>query len=252
MGSFANSLFKILLGWFQGAVSAVWFAFTSKNGNSFIEWIGNHWVLIAAVLCVIGLITDLFVYIFRWKPFKVWQSFFSRHRENTDEDMYSNPDQIQYDENDKPGQREEYVYRQPAGQNRRNHREVDLTRWEAEKEQYEDNTNSAPRLPDTVTNAGYVVPADSPYRRPTDRSGTAAEINGTEEDIIGYEETTDREEPLSLAPKRRRRLKVTELFTDPEEELKQFDAPQHVIDSRKAYRDPVYPRGWKKSEDEEE
>ena len=252
MGSFANSLFKILLGWFQGAVSAVWFAFTSKNGNSFIEWIGNHWVLIAAVLCVIGLITDLFVYIFRWKPFKVWQSFFSRHRENTDEDMYSNTDQIQYDENDKPGQREEYVYRQPAGQNRRNHREVDLTRWEAEKEQYEDNTNSAPRLPDTVTNAGYVVPADSPYRRPSDRSGTTAEINGTEEDIIGYEETTDREEPLSLAPKRRRRLKVTELFTDPEEELKQFDAPQHVIDSRKAYRDPVYPRGWKKSEDEEE
>ena len=30
------------------------------------------------------------------------------------------------------------------------------------------------------------------------------------------------------------------------------DVPQHVIDSRKAYRDPVYPRGWKKSEEEGE
>ena len=37
-------------------------------------------------------------------------------------------------------------------------------------------------------------------------------------------------------------------FNDPEEELRQIDTPQQVIDSRKAYRDPVYPRGWNKSE----
>ena len=42
------------------------------------------------------------------------------------------------------------------------------------------------------------------------------------------------------------------LIYDPEEELRQFDPPQQIIDSRKAYRDPVYPRGWEKSEDNEE
>ena len=48
---------------------------------------------------------------------------------------------------------------------------------------------------------------------------------------------------------RRRRLNVSDLFSNPEEELYDFEAPQQLIDSRKAYHDPVYPRGWKKSED---
>lgn len=82
MGSFANSLFKIMLGWLQGAVSAVWSAFTSEKGNSLFNWIGRNWILIAGILCVIGLAADLCVYIFRWKPFRVWKSFFSRDRKS--------------------------------------------------------------------------------------------------------------------------------------------------------------------------
>ena len=82
MGSFANSLFTILLGWLQGAVSAVWNAFTTENGNSFFTWIGKNWLLIAGVLCLTGLAADLCVYLFRWKPYKVWKSFFRREREN--------------------------------------------------------------------------------------------------------------------------------------------------------------------------
>lgn len=76
MGSFANSLFTILLGWLQGAVSAVWNAFTTENGNSFFTWIGKNWLLIAGVLCLTGLAADFCVYLFRWKPYKVWKSFF--------------------------------------------------------------------------------------------------------------------------------------------------------------------------------
>ena len=83
MGSFANSLFKIMLGWLQAVVSAVWSAFTSENGSSIFNWIGRHWILLAGILCVIGLVTDLCVYIFRWKPYKVWKSFFTGSR-NTD------------------------------------------------------------------------------------------------------------------------------------------------------------------------
>ena len=78
MGSFANSLFKIMLGWLQTAVSAVWSAFTSENGSSVFNWIGKHWILLAGILCAVGLVTDLCVYIFRWKPYKVWKSFFSK------------------------------------------------------------------------------------------------------------------------------------------------------------------------------
>ena len=80
MGSFANSLFKILLGWLQGIVSAVWTAFTNENGNLLFTLIGRNWILIAAILCLIGLVSDLFIYILRWKPFKVWRSFFAGNK----------------------------------------------------------------------------------------------------------------------------------------------------------------------------
>ena len=76
MGSFANTLFRGMLGWLQGIVSAVWSAFTSEKGSSFFTWIGKYWILIAGLLCIIGLVSVLGVYIVRWKPYKVWKSFF--------------------------------------------------------------------------------------------------------------------------------------------------------------------------------
>ena len=45
---------------------------------------------------------------------------------------------------------------------------------------------------------------------------------------------------------------ATVVISDPEEELHPFEAPQNVINSQKAYHEPVYPRGWKKSEEEKE
>ena len=88
MGSFANSLFTLMLGWLQGAVSAIWSAFTNNNGASFLNWIGRHWILIAAILCAIGMAADLCVYILRWKPFRVWRSFFSK-KETENESEYA-------------------------------------------------------------------------------------------------------------------------------------------------------------------
>ena len=96
-------------------------------------------------------------------------------------------------------------------------------------------------MPATVTKAGYHVPADSPYRRPETRTEKEPDAR-----LAGIKEDTERQNPVTVG--RRRRLRITDLFTDPEEELRQAEAPQHVIDSSKAYREPVYPRGWKKSE----
>ena len=43
-----------------------------------LKWIGQHWIVLAAILCIIGLVVDLSVYIIRWKPFRVWRSFFNK------------------------------------------------------------------------------------------------------------------------------------------------------------------------------
>ena len=315
MGSFANTLFTILLGWLRGAVSAVWTAFTSEKGNGFLNWIGDHWILLAVILCVIGLAADLCVYLLRWKPYMVWKSFLSRSRdadEETDE-----PEEKRVPARKTPA-RPQRVFA-PVSPAREEKKEApDFSQWEAEKENIARHAEEAAQ-PATVTGAGYTVPADSPYRRPATQdyvpagnaqrpreerpTRSAAEPAGreyrrqaepdervyrrpaapaaddysrpeeqpvsrsrrTQEPVIrtpvsreyiaqeDYPETEKTQEDAApVVFRRRRRISVSDLFADPEEELKQIDAPQDIIDMNRAYRQPVYPRGWKRNEDHEE
>ena len=247
MGSFANSLFTILLGWLQSAVSAVWTAFTSEKGNSLFTWIGKHWIFLAAILCVIGLGADLCVYIFRWKPFRTWKSFFFQKNQSDSGQIRSKiPGQSAYRSFSAAGTAEKDERRpDPVQQSEEPGYEPDLSRWTSEQEQVFMNTEESIRgetTTATVTNAGYVVPADSPYRRPAE-GGPSRQLQKA------YDNTYIQEEGSASGPvitRRRRRVNISELFSDPEEELRLFDAPQHIIDSKKAYHEPVYPRGWKK------
>ena len=228
MGSFANSLFKLMLGWLQTAVSAVWTAFTSENGNGLFNWIGKRWILIAGILCAIGLSADLCVYVLRWKRV--------RKRNGAEEPETEGEQEPTRAETTRPEPEQAY--------------EPDFSAWEPEEPPAAEAIESPAEQPSLVTNAGYVVPADSPYRRPTAKAETASAETSAEE--TGMLTGTQGTEPTPIVPRRRRRINVNELFSDPEEELRPFEAPQHVIDSRKAYHDPVYPRGWKQREDKAE
>ncbi len=299
MGSLANTIFRLMLGWIQGIAAAVWSAFTSEKGGSVFTWFGKYWIPIAVVLCVIGLVSDLCVYLVRWKPFRRWFGFLHRDREeeretrirtaapketesvsarkedteqpvqprrrrrmtenaeNTDRNQGHIPEEYAY----KHETENERAYEQPVLP--RNNRQAeytaernqekpgrgesytadvpDLSKWQEKPAAAERRAKDEPQVPATVTKAGYHVPADSPYRRPETRTEKEPDAR-----LPGIKEDTERQNPVTVG--RRRRLRITDLFTDPEEELRQAEAPQHVIDSSKAYREPVYPRGWKKSE----
>ena len=246
MGSFANTLFTLLLGWLQGIVSAVWSAFTTENGQSLFTWIGRHWITIAGVLCLTGLAADFCVYLFRWKPFRVWKSFFSRKKfqDEEQETKASSTENIAEDMNhseqrSNPGY---HINHQDSGA----YADTDLSRWEARHERTKEQKTEGKRDV-VVSNTGYIVPEDSPYRRPPQAKSSAES-----EVAADPEEVQKRNDPVTVKSRRRRKFSVSELFADPEEELLEFDAPRHVIDSRKAYREPVYPRGWNKSEDKSE
>ena len=244
MGSFANTLFKFMLGWLQGIVSAVWSAFTNENGDSFFVWVGRNWILIAGVLCLTGLVCDLAVYIIRWKPFKAWKRLF-RHSEDAEEETGTTEDHVPVRPEERPlPDRRGAACTDPVRKEQRPHRaEPDLSQWETEKEDDEPDCSSDAG-PVFVTNAGYYVPANSPYRRPADYSA-----DDEEQDTEAFPDPKgSAENPSPVAPRKRRRISVSELLSDPEEELHEIDAPQHVIDRRKAYHEPVYPRGWKKNE----
>lgn len=249
MGSFANTLFKILLGWLQGAASAVWAAFTKENGASLLTWIGRNWLLIAGVLCVIGLTADLCVYILRWKPYKVWKNHFLHNKEEKTE---SAADEKKLPEaSTLHGGEYRETYKTSFDRRKNSEEEMDLSQWQGEAEADEIPGNDSGKEPATVTNAGYVVPADSPYRRPVSR--TIMQSAAVTENGPGQEPgSTEEKETAPISTRKRRRIRVSELFSDPEEEIHEFDAPQHVIDARKAYHEPVYPRAWKKNEEKGE
>lgn len=247
MGSFANALFKAMLGWLQGAVSAIWSAFTTENGGTLLTWIGRNWILLAGILCATGLIADLCVYLVRWKPFKVWKSFF--HRDKEDETDTEQHDPVYYAEKNLPRERAERATRVTVRRELPDDREEpDLSSWKEEEEEPEQSRPAPAEKPVTVTKSGYVVPADSPYRRPS-RTGQTEKGAAPEPEPIDGRQDEETADSLAVPRRKRRRVRVSELFADPEEEIREFDAPQHVIDARTAYHEPVYPRGWKKSED---
>lgn len=299
MGSLANSIFRLMLGWIQGIAAALWSAFTSEKGGSVFAWFGKHWIPIAIVLCVIGLVSDLCVYLVRWKPFRRWFGFL-RHEKVEEKEVRIRPVtrketetvSVREEEAEQPAQpwrrrrTAEYAEStenghayipsehasmpetvnergyEPPVQPRNNRQpeyaaerkperpgraesysadEPDFSKWQVKPAAAEQKVNEELPTPATVTKAGYHVPADSPYRRPEPKTEKEPIVRQPE-----IREDTERQNPVTVG--RRRRLRITDLFTDPEEELRQLEAPQNVIDSSKAYREPVYPRGWKKSE----
>jgi len=209
MGSFANTVFSILLGWMQGLISAIWSAFTGKEGKSFFQFIGNNWIKIAVILCAVGAIVDFSVYFFRWQPYKVWRSFWRRlkNKGETPVEAGNEPqEEWKNDGADEPEERELSPRRQAEPDT-----DDDLSRWiVSEKEMPEAEPEAE------ITKAGYTVPLDSPYRKPGSRPG-------------------------------RRRLRVNLLGDADEEGEIHYYAPRPIVDHREAYHAPVYPEGWKKN-----
>ena len=78
MGSFANTVFSILLGWLQGLVAMIWSALTAEGGDAFLQFIAKNWIIITIFLCAVGVTADFIVYFFRWEPYKVWKTFWRR------------------------------------------------------------------------------------------------------------------------------------------------------------------------------
>ena len=116
-------------------------------------------------------------------------------------------------------------------------------------EEYGDEPRQVPEAPKEEIRRTPAAPAENGWRGAPVREDPPA----VRDNRFEAEETYRREEalpePIPARTKRRRRLNVSDLFSNPEEDLREIEAPQDVIDRRKAYREPVYPRGWKQNEE---
>ena len=229
MGSFAKTVFSVLLGWLQGLVSMIWSALTADNGTGFLEFIGENWIKIAVILCAAGLIADFAVYFFRWTPYKVWLSFWRRLKgKGHSPDRESETAETQAAEYTGPERRRYFARQQeeeetesgigmtpaPAA-DRYEDPEDDLRRWQSGEPEKEE-IRQAPE----ITKAGYTVPIDSPYRKPGEQ-------------------------------RRRRRFRINLLGDAQEDEGIHYYSPRPMVDRKEAYHAPVYPEKWTGSREQD-
>ena len=231
MGGFAQICIKLMIGWLETAVSQVWKFFTRPDEGGLLAWIGQHWLAILIVLCVIGVLTDLIVYLFRWKPVEVWKSWLRRIRQQK---KTPRPAPAEYEPDEEYGDDDDLMPAEQGPYFARNRRQTVPADAMAAEE---------PFRPDG--NAARYEPADGEPETP---ALAAEELSGEYTDAgrrsAGDGSSTERNLEKMIQP-RRRRIRVSELFSDGDDRGVHYEPPQPVIDRNEAYHAPVYPRNWR-------
>ncbi len=227
MGSLASSLFQFFLGWIRILFSSIWESAATPSHGSLLGWIGEHWLVLLIVICVIGAVTDLIVYLFRWRPYRVWASFLRRMRKRREEKTAELPEKEVLPEEDyEDSDVSEVSFRE----NREREDGGDVTAPRAWTWDEPEPARENPVMP--TAEAGLQSPGAAPGEKNTGADpGVTARFD------------------QALRP-RRRRARMKDLFSE-EGPQSEYTAPQELIDRREAYYKPVYPRNWKGNNDSE-
>lgn len=243
MGSFASSLFSVMLSWIRGAVSYGWQAVSTDQGGSLIQWLAQHWLSLAIILCLIGMVTDTVVHLFRWQPYKVWASFFRRITGQAEEA----PD-------DTARSRGRLIHRHwvyADGTARTEAVEQDELPPE-ETHPWQDVAPSLPRY--DLDDAAY----RQQFARPQEQAMPTAGLEDYPQPAVALPQD-EIEEPVEAerrpsAPRPKRRLSrestraaFQQLFVShDEDELDlRYKPAQPAVDKAQAYNKPYYPPQWK-------
>lgn len=233
MGDFANTLFSVLLGWIRTAAEWLWSITGSQNNGGVIGWIGENWLTLIVIVCAAGLLMDFFVHMLRWKPYKVWASFFRRITGRTGKDEPSDSGRL----------RRQWMY-------------ADGT-TEYDEIPVEDEPEAIPSLPPQPQPAPsapemYLEPAPvedvrpaaaySPYARPANQP--ASVIPAMQEELPAEQlqpEPEVMQRPVRSASRRRRYIPLPE-----EDDMPLRYTPPPAAEEAPAYNAPYIPPQWKK------
>ena len=99
MNGLSNSVLTVLLSWVKGIFSWGWSFLTNGGAGSFLTWLGSNWLWLTILLCLVGTVCDVAVYLLRWRPDIVWRSFLQRRQDRREkipeDDMIDNADPAQ-------------------------------------------------------------------------------------------------------------------------------------------------------------
>lgn len=75
---FLRAFFSLILGWTRAIMAFFWKIFGQEGGSGFQNWFRQNWIMLVLSVCIIGTAIDFLVYLFRWRPLRVWATFFRR------------------------------------------------------------------------------------------------------------------------------------------------------------------------------
>ena len=82
---FAADFLQILFGWLQNLFNGIWALFSGGSGGSVLRWLSENWLGLFVVMLIFGIVTDIVVYLVRWRPFWWW---FRKKRMVIDDEAY--------------------------------------------------------------------------------------------------------------------------------------------------------------------
>lgn len=230
MGSFANSMFSVLLGWLRGAADWVWKVLFNAEDGGLIGWIGENWISLIITLCIACMVVDAVVHLLRWRPYKVWASFFRRLLGKTEDGA---------DTGEFSGRlRREWYYADGTARTE----EVEIPQAEWHEDELPLTRVSSAEMPQQYVQA-FARPEKLKYQEELKK----------EQPVQGLEDypqprSTQAEQPTSTHTERmRKRMARLNAYLDGDEELPlRYRSVPPAVDKDEAYRAPYYPPQWRK------
>lgn len=252
MNTFSNSLFTFLFGWARSLIEGIWNAAAEGKYSAFFVWLGDHWLLVVILLCLLCTAADFLVWMIRWRPYLVWRTKLRRlmrrlRGEKVDSQRRFSQgyeDAVPLDLN--PAEAEETAW-QPE------YEAAPEQAWQAENPAYADYDAAQEPLPEEY----MPIPPAQEDLPPQEAPPVYPEMQPETPETIS--------DPDDAAPRRRRRREQREKFrfswherllaTDDEDEG-MLDGLPPVVDKQQAFHEPVYPAqqgvytGWRRPNDE--
>ena len=80
MNGFVHSILSFMLSWIRALITNLWSLLSSDDGGMLYRFLSRSWLSIVIFLCAVGVVIDLIVYFFRWRPYYVWRTRLRRLR----------------------------------------------------------------------------------------------------------------------------------------------------------------------------
>ena len=80
MNGFIHAILSLTLSWIRALINNLWALITSEDGGVIYQFLSQQWLRIVLALCAVGMLADLIIYFFRWRPDYIWRSRLYRAR----------------------------------------------------------------------------------------------------------------------------------------------------------------------------